>query len=365
MTEKLRQFRAKQIITWVTVVALGLFTFALRHQILDSISNLRDVNIFFVLLIAPLEALNHFSDAKMYQYLFRILGDRFRTKSMVRLSLELNFVNTVFPSGGVSGFSYISVRMRPENISGAKSTLVQMMRFVLIFVSFQIFLILGLLLLAIGGHANELAILVAGSLATLLLIATLAISFIIGSKQRINSFFTFITRLINRLIHVIRRGHPETINIARAQEVFTELHEHYMHIRRNLDVLRKPLLFSLLANFTEMASIFAVYVAFGHFVNPGAIILAYAIANFAGLISVLPGGVGIYEALMTAVMTAGGVPASLSLPVTIMYRVVNMSVQLPPGYLLYHRALNAEPIQPDPPVHIDDPTVDVPLDSDS
>ncbi len=359
MAEKMHANRWKLILTWVTVVALVALLFALRRQIIDTGQKLNEVNIFFVLLIVPLEIINHFSDGKMYQALFRILGDRFRTKSMFRLSLELNFVNTVFPSGGVSGFSYIGLRMRDEQVSGAKATLVQMMRFVLIFISFQFFLFLGLIMLAIGGKANDVVILVAGSLTTLLFVSTLAVTYIIGSKQRINSFFTFITKLINRLIHVFRRSNPETINIARAQALFTELHEHYMHIRRNLDVLRRPLLFSILANLTEMTCIYVVYLAFGHWVNPGAVILAYAIANFAGLISVLPGGIGIYEALMTAVLAAGGVPASLSLPVTIMYRVVNMAIQLPPGWYLYHRALNAEPIQQDLPEHIVNPPDDL------
>lgn len=351
MTEKMRNRRWKQILTWLAVLALGALVVALRHQILETISKLRDVNLFFVLLIVPLEAFNHYGNARVYQGLFRILGDRFRIKSMYRLSLELNFVNTIFPSGGVSGFSYISLRMRDEDISSAKAGLVQMMRFVLLFVSFEVLLFLGLLLLALGGKANDVAILVAGSLTTLLVILTAAIAFVIGSKQRINGFFTFITRLINNVIHLVRPRHPETINIQRAQEVFGELHEHYMHIRRNLDVLRKPLLFALLGNLTEIGAIYVVYIAFGHFVNPGAVILAYSIANFAGLLSVLPGGIGIYEGLMTAALAAGGIPASLSLPVTIMYRVVNMSVQLPPGYILYHRALNAEPIQPEPPKH--------------
>lgn len=351
MIEKMRNRRWKQLLTWLAILALGALVVALRHQILETISKLRDVNLFFVLLIAPLEALNHYGNARVYQGLFRILGDRFRIKPMYRLSLELNFVNTIFPSGGVSGFSYISLRMRDEDISSAKAGLVQMMRFVLLFVSFEVLLFLGLLLLALGGKANDVAILVAGSLTTLLVILTAAIAFVIGSKQRINGFFTFITRLINNIIHLVRPSHPETINIQRAQAVFGELHEHYMHIRRNLDVLRKPLLFGLLGNLTEIGAIYVVYIAFGHLINPGAVILAYAIANFAGLLSVLPGGIGIYEGLMTAALAAGGIPASLSLPVTIMYRVVNMSVQLPPGYILYHRALNAEPIQPNPPKH--------------
>jgi len=76
--------------------------------------------------------------------------------------------------------------------------------------------------------------------------------------------------------------------------------------------------------------------------NIGAVILAYAVANFAGLVSVLPGGIGIYEALMTAVLVASGVPAAVSLPVTVMYRVVNTAVQIPIGYYFYHRTLQGD-----------------------
>jgi uncharacterized membrane protein YbhN (UPF0104 family) len=68
--------------------------------------------------------------------------------------------------------------------------------------------------------------------------------------------------------------------------------------------------------------------------------LAYAVANVAGLISVLPGGVGIYEGLMTAVLATAGIPPAVSLPVTVMYRVLNTVIQLPPGYYLYHRAIH-------------------------
>jgi len=106
--------------------------------------------------------------------------------------------------------------------------------------------------------------------------------------------------------------------------------------------LRGALLFALLANVAEILTIYAVYLAFGELVNPGAVIIAYAIANFAGLISVLPGGVGIYEALMTAVLATAGVPPGLSLPVTVMYRILNMSLQLPIGWYFYHKTVGKE-----------------------
>lgn len=329
----------KLIVNIVTFLALAALIYSVRDQILDTLNNLKNLEFWALLLIIPAQILNYHSYAEMYQSLFQILHHRVRYLKMFRLSLELNFVNNVFPSGGVTGVSYFGIRMRSFGVSAGKSTLVQMIRYILVFVSFQILLFFGLIILAIGGDANSFAILIAGSLATLLFVGTLAAMFIVGSKKRINGFFTYLTRVANRIIRVVRPKHPETINIQKVEDIFTELHENYMELRKQPHVLRKPLTRALLANIAEVLTIYIVYVAFGEWVNPGAIIIAYAIANFAGLISVLPGGVGIYEALMTAVLASAGVPAGVSIPITITYRVLNMALQLPPGYYFYHKAL--------------------------
>lgn len=341
MSENQKRRRWKLILTVITMGALIALAYATRHQIVETFINLGNVNAYCLLLMIPFEVVNYHAQAKLYQGLFRTLGDRVRYRSLYRLSLELNFVNNIFPSGGVSGFSYFSVRMKSgANISGARATLVQLMKFVMMFISFQILLFSGLFVLAIGGHANNLLMLVAGSLVTLLIIATFGIAFVIGSQKRINSFFTFVARVVNKVIHIFKPQQPETFAMDRVRDVFTELHENYMVLRNDLSALKSPLFYSLLANITEIMTIYAVYVAFGRWVNPGAIIIAYAVANFAGFFSVLPGGVGIYEALMTAVLAAGGVPPGVSLPVTVMYRVLNMTLQLPPGYFFYQRALH-------------------------
>jgi uncharacterized membrane protein YbhN (UPF0104 family) len=57
---------------------------------------------------------------------------------------------------------------------------------------------------------------------------------------------------------------------------------------------------------------------------------------------VLPGGVGIYEALMVAVMATAGISAAVSIPVIVMYRVVNTLIQVPPGYYFYQKTLHGK-----------------------
>lgn len=332
--------RWKLLLNIITVVALVVLAYAIRHQLADTLKNFEKVNLWALLLIIPIEIWNYDAQARMYQRLFGILGNKMSYRFWYGLSLELNFINSVFPSGGVSGISYLGMRLRRNDIRAGRAALVQLMKLVLVFFAFEILLLLGVLMLAAMGRVNNFVILLAGSLTTLLIVGTLVFAFIVGSRERISATFTFVTKILNRIIHVVRPNHPETINVERVRPLFDELHENYVLFQSKYKELKAPLIYAFFANLTEVLAVYMVYVAFGHWVNLGAIILAYAVANFAGVISVLPGGVGVYEALMTGVLVAAGVPAAITIPVVVMYRVINTVIQLPPGYVFYHRTLH-------------------------
>jgi uncharacterized protein (TIRG00374 family) len=332
--------RWKVILNVVTFVALAVLVYITRHDLGNTIHNLGRVNTWALLLLIPVELMNYHAQTRLYQRLFRIVGNRLSYKFLYRASLELNFVNHVFPSGGVTGISFFGARLRKgQELTAAKATLVQVMKLALTILSFEVLLVFGVFCLAIMGRVNNLVILVAGSLSTLLLVGTAGFIYILGSKQRINGFFTSLTRGLNWLIHLVRPSHPETINVSQARQVFDDFHGNYQEIKKSYRQLQAPFWYALLANVTEVMAVYVVYIAFGKLVNVGAVILAYAIANFAGLVSVLPGGFGIYEGLMTAVLASTGIPPGVSLPVTIMYRVVNTLIQIPLGYYLYQQTL--------------------------
>ena len=335
-----KKSRLKLFLTIATLLILVGLIYGLRKDVGGVIENLGKVNAFALLLLIPLEMLNYDAYSRLYRRLFATLGEKVDYWPLYRLTLELNFMNHILPSGGVSGISYFTVRMRSLGVSGSKATLAQVLRMFLLYASFQPLLILGLFLLAARGHVNSLVLVVASSLITLLVIGTLLSIYVIGSRQRINSVLTYITRIINWLVHLVRRNNPQIINIEKAQTTFDELHDNYQIFKHRWRELKMPLVYMTIANVTEVAAVYVVYIAFGHLVNVGAVILAYAVANFAGLISVLPAGIGIYEGLMTAVLAATGISPSLSLPVTIMYRVLNMTLQLLPGYVFYQDAVH-------------------------
>jgi uncharacterized protein (TIRG00374 family) len=340
--------RWKLILNIVTVVALLVLVVAIRDQLVSTFENLARVNAWLLLLLIPIQMINYHAQTRMYQGLFGLLGNHLRYKFLYRASLELNFINHVFPSAGVSGISYFGVRLKNDEITGAKATLVQVIKVGLLILSFELLLVLGLLFLAIGGKASNFVILLTTFLTTLMVIGTFAFVMIIGSKRRISATFTFLTKALNRILHSFLPKSPETINIKRAELALNDLHENYKKLESKWQELKMPFIWAFMANLTEVLSIYVVYLAFGELVNVGAVILAYAVANFAGMVSVMPGGVGVYEALMTGVLVAAGVPAGISLSVTVMYRVLNTLIQVPPGWVLYHGALSSKNDKPKP-----------------
>lgn len=257
---RIKRSKWRSLITAITFIALGVLIYGVRKDIGGVIENLRKVHATALLLIIPIEALNYDVYTRMYVRFFRILGQEVRYRDMFKLNLELNFVNHILPSGGISGISYFTVRMRAYKVSGPKSTLSQLMKLLLLYVSFQPLLIIGVFLLALRGHVNNLVMLVAGSLITLLVVGTLGFIYMIESRSRINVVLTALTRVLNKLISLVRRK-PETINIAGAQIAFNELHDNYKLLKENWRQLRVPFLYMMIANATEVAAVYVVYIA--------------------------------------------------------------------------------------------------------
>lgn len=336
----------------ITVAALLVLLVIVRKQIADAFKKIPDLNLVALAMIIPIQLLSYYAAAKRYQVTLRALGEEVPVPFLYKVGLEMNLVNQVFPSGGVSGFSYLSLRLKSRGVPTAKSTLTQVIFYSLTFGGFIVYLTVAMLLLAVVGQASRLTVLISATLISLVVFGAIVAVYIISDEKRITSFTAFLPKIANRIIGQFRKSKVDTIDIGRIEHLFAALHKDYVLIAQNLRKLTTPLKWSLLFLWCEMATIYSVYVAFGHWVNPGALIIAYAVANIAGLISILPGGVGVYESLMTGVMASAGVDGGLAFSVTVVYRILNMMLFLPIGYWFYSRALRLHEIEPSQAPHI-------------
>src|SRR5581483_1440131 len=156
MEAPLNRSKWRLYLTIATFLALAILVYSLRKDIVGVIKNLGKVNAAALFLMIPLQIINYDAYSRMFRSLFKILGKKTDYWPLFKFNLELNFVNHILPSGGVSGISYFNIRAKTLGISTATATISQVTKLLLLYISFQPLLILGVFFLALRGHTNNL-----------------------------------------------------------------------------------------------------------------------------------------------------------------------------------------------------------------
>jgi putative heme transporter len=334
------QMKFKLWLNIITFAALGVVIFFGWHDIRAAFEKMLTLNLWVLVLVIPAQFFAFYAVARIYYHLFKGIDSPVPMRVLLPLAIELNFVNHIFPSAGVSGFSYFTVRLRREDVSPAKATLVHLLRYVMAFVAFIGLLLLSVLLLAVESRASRLIIFIATALIMTILFSMIVLAYVIDSEYRIRVFTQGLSRLINKTVYTFMHSRPEVIRLDKVELMFRELHKDYMLIRHDLGKMKRAAVWAFISNIAEIGLIYITFVAHGAWVNPGAVAIAYALATLAGLIAILPGGLGVYEPLMAAVLLSAGVPADVAVSATLVSRVATLALALGTGYILYHLTLN-------------------------
>jgi uncharacterized protein (TIRG00374 family) len=90
------------------------------------------------------------------------------------------------------------------------------------------------------------------------------------------------------------------------------------------------------ANWVLDAASLAVFVgAFGHWVNPDGLLVAFGLANVVAVLPITPGGLGVVEATLTSLLVGFGTPRGAATLGVIAYRLINFWLPIPLGGLSY------------------------------
>jgi uncharacterized protein (TIRG00374 family) len=326
----------------VTIVLIGLIIFASRKELLHAWELLSQVHLLVLLIILPVAALAYVAAGEMIFSYLRQKGQIRDIKpwTLARISLELNFVNHVLPSGGVSGISYMNWRLGKYGVAAGKATVAQMVRYVAGFAALATLLVLSVIIVTIDGNINRWIILMSSAIVTVMIVATLLLIYLVKSPTRLQRFSKFVTRNINKCVRMLTFGHkPELLNDLIVNAYFQDMHDDYLSLARDKRVLIQPYLWGLLFTIAEITIFFVAFLALGTVVNPAPILIAYGVASFAGFIVMTPGGAGAYEAIMVFILAAAGLSGGDAIAGVLLSRVIILLSTIGLGYIFYQRAL--------------------------
>ena len=178
-----------------------------------------------------------------------------------------------------------------------------------------------------------------GAVVTLLLFVVLLIAMIrfFRSNNDNEAALEGPRRAVNRLGRIF--GKPELVSQKTTKHLMKDFREAQQLFREDRGAMVKPLLFMMASVLMELSIVFVSVKAVGAEVAFAAVFTAFVAANIAGVISVVPGDVGVHEAVIIAVLVAFGVAAPVALSATLLYRVFNKMLFWPIGFYFYSAVL--------------------------
>ena len=332
-----------------TAVIVAAMLYFSRHELVNAWHLLGKVDLYILALIIPAQLLSYYAaGAMMFSYLKK-RGDLKKTPNFeaARMALELNFVNHILPSGGVSGVSYMTWRLSKLGVPGGRAALAQVVRYAASFLAYLILLIIAVLLITIDGNIQRFTILISSAIASTIIFVTLFIMYVIGSESRMESFSRTFNRWISTVWHVWFRRSKPLVKPKKVKEFFSELHHDYAALRKDPAVLKRAIAWAFVFNIAEVAMFFLTFLSFGVVVNPASILIALGIGSIIGMFLVTPGGAGGYEAVMILFLASAGVSQGTAVAGVLLARTVLIILTIATGYYFYHRALSQYGKHPD------------------
>lgn len=325
-------------VTIITLILLGAVVYFGRHEIYQAWLLLEKVDLWILLLLVPVQFFSYYAIGSIIFSYLRSKGNLKETShwAMTRMALELNFVNHIIPSGGAAGFSYLGWVLGRHGVSAGRATMAQLVRFSISFFAFLVLLAVAVIILVLDHRISSVIVMISVGLTLVAIIAAIILLVVIGNNRRLKKFSGWLTRFVNGFVSKVTRGkRNDVLKLEVIEGFFEELHQDYLSLRHEKRILIKPFLWALVMNIADVALIAISFMALGYFVNPAILFVAFGISSVASIVSVTPGGAGIYEAIMIAFLASAGVPADVAIAGTLLTRVTLLLGTILFGYFFY------------------------------
>jgi putative heme transporter len=251
---------------------------------------------------------------------FNAVGVHFPWRRTLVTAWACNFVNMVVKTGGMGGMALFLRAANRYNHPMSRVALGYVLAIALGNSEFVLLLGLVLSLLWLGGDIDPFQLTAAG--ATFVLIGVALVSFVLlmQSPPRVEAVWRRIVGPVNRLAaRLLRRG--PLLDPEAGARAAVEAQQVMALVRERPARLLPALLADQLKEVSAILVLFAVLRAFDPDAPITLAINAYALTILFSYVSIVPGGVGVVEISLTALMISQGVPPGPAALTTVVYRL--------------------------------------------
>ena len=326
---------ARRWLLWLLVLAFVWALITRFTQLEHLIDTLRRGQWPWVVAAAVLQALFYSTAAVLYYLCFQTVGVAGSVTEMLTVLLASLFVNTVAPSGGLAGSALFVDDAARRGQSAARAAAGALLARVADTAGFTVLLLAGMLYLFLRGDLR--AYQVTGAILLLLITAGLGALLVLGVSRpdALRRTLDGMARRTNRLARWLRRPAPLATDWAETHAA--EFSQAGVAIASRPGMLARTLAVALAVHVVDLASLFALFLAFHQPVGFGLLVAGYVMGILFWKMSIVPEGVGVVEGVMILVYTSVGVPAARATVISLAFRGLTYWFPMVMGFLLLRR----------------------------
>lgn len=286
----------------------------------EAVALLASAHVGFVVLALLAESLRYLSVALYSQKLMHFQGHHIPLWPFVELMFAGGSANRIVSAGGAAGI-YVRYRFfdRHGLSLGSLATMLilqNVMTGAILFGS----LCLGLLYMLSRQLIGTTQLLVVGMMISLMVGLFLVGVAVLRRPARLKSLLDRLARFIDApLRKVTRRSIYNAEGLDQSIDTFYEAIEVARH--KPLETC-KALLYGVLTLFADIACLYFVFHALGFPIGLDVLVVGYVITNYIMSLLLMPEGIGVTEASLTAVYAGLGVPPSTVVVATLLFRFI-------------------------------------------
>lgn len=293
-------------------------------------------DIQWILIAAMLQALYYTIFTVMFWFAFKAVGVKSQVNELLPLTFGSQFINTIAPTWGMGGVALfiddLSVRGQSPAKAAAGTLLAQMCDYV----SFAFILALSLGYLYIQEELKDYEII--GAALMVLVLCALSAAILLGM---------FRPALLGGMLNLAQRGIRNLACRIKHKPLLDESWAlrnagDFITASKAIEAHRGRLVYTLgtalSAHLINIASIYAIFLAYRNPISIGPLIAGYAIGILFWNISPVPQGIGIVEGVMAIAYSSLGVRATTATVVVLAFRGLDFWLPMLIGFFLLRMA---------------------------
>jgi len=272
----------------------------------------------------------------MFWFAFKAVEVKSRVKELLPLTFGSQFVNTIAPTWGMGGVALFIDDLSNRGQSPARATAGTLLAQISDYVSFVLVLAVSLGYLYIREELKDYEII--GAVLMLLVLCGLSISLLLGM---------FRPALLERMLDLVQRGvrslackikHKPLLVDGWALRNANEFTDAAKAIEAHPERLARTLGTALSAHLINIASIYALFLAYHSPIGVGPLIAGYAIGILFWNISPVPQGIGLVEGVMAIAYNSLGVQGTTATVIVLAFRGLDFWLPMLIGFFLLRKS---------------------------